>query len=41
MENSPNLKIELHETEQRLLTELRTLRRGARAAKGAAKTRRS
>ncbi len=28
MNNSSALKIELHETEQRLLTELRTLRRG-------------
>ena len=32
-ENSKALKIELHETEQRLLTELRTLRRGQRTAK--------
>ena len=39
MKNSQNLKTELHETEQRLLTELRTLRRGARAAQGAAKMR--
>ena len=31
MENSANLKIELHDTEQRLLTELRTLRRGVRS----------
>ena len=30
MVNSAGLKIELHDTEQRLLTELRTLRRGAR-----------
>ena len=30
MEKSGSLKIELHETEQRLLTELRTLRRGQR-----------
>ncbi len=30
MDNSGTLKIELHETEQRLLTELRTLRRGLR-----------
>lgn len=30
MHNSSALKIELHETEQRLLTELRTLRRGLR-----------
>jgi len=34
MNNSSALKIELHETEQRLLTELRTLRRGARASRG-------
>jgi uncharacterized membrane protein len=33
MTNSSALKIELHETEQRLLTELRTLRRGARASR--------
>jgi uncharacterized membrane protein len=32
MENSGNLKIELHETEERLLAELRTLRRGLREA---------
>jgi uncharacterized membrane protein len=31
MENIGDLKIELHETEERLLTELRTLRRGLRA----------
>ena len=30
MENIGALKIELHETEERLLTELRTLRRGLR-----------
>jgi hypothetical protein len=30
MINSSTLKIELHETEQRLLNELRTLRRGVR-----------
>jgi len=39
MENPPIQKIELHETEQRLLTELRTLRRGVRTAQSAAKTR--
>ena len=32
MENFGKLKIELHETEQRLLSELRTLRRGLRGA---------
>ena len=31
MDNTVALKTELHETEKRLLTELRTLRRGARA----------
>ena len=31
MENFVDLKVELHETEERLLTELRTLRRGLRA----------
>jgi uncharacterized membrane protein len=30
MDNSSALKVELHETEQRLLNELRTLRRGVR-----------
>ena len=30
MEKLDDLKIELHETEERLLTELRTLRRGLR-----------
>jgi uncharacterized membrane protein len=34
MENFEDLKIELHETEERLLTELRTLRRGLRGAQG-------
>jgi uncharacterized membrane protein len=33
MNNSSAMKIELHETEQRLLTELRTLRRGARSSR--------
>jgi uncharacterized membrane protein len=33
MTNSGALKIELHETEQRLLTELRSLRRGQRASR--------
>jgi len=33
MENSGALKIELHETERRLLNELRTLRRGARGSR--------
>ncbi len=32
MEKIKDLKVELHETEQRLLTELRTLRRGQRGA---------
>ena len=36
MENSGNLKIELHETEKRLLTELRTLRRGQRKSRAGA-----
>ena len=36
MHNSSALKIELHETEQRLLTELRTLRRGLRGTRGGA-----
>jgi hypothetical protein len=31
MNNTSALKVELHETEQRLLAELRTVRRGARA----------
>jgi uncharacterized membrane protein len=35
MVNTAGLKIELHETEQRLLSELRTLRRGARGSRGA------
>jgi uncharacterized membrane protein len=34
MSNSSVLRTELHETEQRLLGELRTLRRGARASRG-------
>src|SRR5476649_245183 len=34
MRNLANLKVELHETEERLLEELRTLRRGLRGAKG-------
>jgi len=33
MSNSVALKTELHETEQRLLAELRTLRRHARASR--------
>jgi uncharacterized membrane protein len=33
MNNSSALKTELHETEQRLLAELRTVRRGARASR--------
>ena len=33
MSNSSAMKTELHETEQRLLSELRTLRRGARASR--------
>ncbi len=33
MDKSSALKTELHETEQRLLTELRTLRRGTRASR--------
>ena len=37
MANFGKLKIELHETEQRLLTELRTLRRGLRGAPGGAR----
>ena len=38
MENSGNLKIELHETEQRLLTELRALRRGQRKTRAGAQS---
>ena len=38
MENFGDLKIELHETEERLLTELRTLRRGLRGARGGSQT---
>jgi uncharacterized membrane protein len=34
MNNTSALKVELHETEQRLLAELRTLRPGARARRG-------
>ena len=34
MNNTSALKVELHETEQRLLGELRTVRRGARARRG-------
>ncbi len=34
MEHSAALKVELHETERRLLDELRTLRRSARASRG-------
>jgi uncharacterized membrane protein len=34
MQNLAKLKVELHETEERLLEELRTLRRGLRDAKG-------
>jgi uncharacterized membrane protein len=34
MNNTSVLKTELHETEQRLLGELRTVRRGARARRG-------
>jgi uncharacterized membrane protein len=34
MVNTAGLKVELHETEQRLLSELRTLRRGARGSRG-------
>ena len=34
MNNSSTLKVELHETEQRLLADLRNLRRGARARRG-------
>jgi hypothetical protein len=33
--NSTGLKVELHETEQRLLAELRGLRRGLRGSRGA------
>ena len=38
MENFGNLKIELHETEERLLTELRTLRRGLRGIQDGSQT---
>ena len=38
METFGNLKIELHETEERLLTELRTLRRGLRGAQDGSQT---
>ena len=38
MKNSGAMKIELHETEQRLLSELRALSRGRRQAGGAAHT---
>jgi len=34
MDNSAGLKVELHETERRLLAELRTLRHNARASQG-------
>jgi uncharacterized membrane protein len=37
MTNSGAMKIELHETEQRLLTELRSLRRGLRGAQASAR----
>jgi uncharacterized membrane protein len=37
MENFGDMKIELHETEQRLLSELRTLRRGQRGTRGDAR----
>ena len=39
MENIGALKIELHETEERLLTELRTLRRGLRGTQDGSRTR--
>ena len=39
MENIGALKIELHETEERLLTELRTLRRGLRGTQDGARSR--
>jgi uncharacterized membrane protein len=38
MPSAADLKIELHETEERLLTELRTLRRGLREPRDDAKT---
>src|SRR5664280_1557222 len=38
MEHVGDLKIELHETEQRLLTELRTLRRGLRGIRDGSRT---
>ena len=38
MENFGDLRIELHETEERLLTELRTLRRGLRGNQDASQT---
>ena len=38
METFGDLKIELHETEERLLTELRTLRRGLRQTQDASQT---
>jgi uncharacterized membrane protein len=37
MHNSGDLKIELHETEQRLLSELRTLRRGLRGTQASSR----
>jgi uncharacterized membrane protein len=40
MENFGDLKIELHETEERLLTELRKLRRGLRETQDGSQTRR-
>ena len=39
MENIGTLKIELHETEERLLTELRTLRRGLRGTQDSSRGR--
>ena len=39
MENSGALKVELHETERRLINELRTLRRGARSTRAGAAAR--
>jgi uncharacterized membrane protein len=39
MAKSTDLKVELHETEQRLLSELRTMRRGARGAAGTSRAR--
>ena len=38
METFGDLKIELHETEERLLTELRTLRRGLRQTQDGSQT---